>query len=142
MANPAYSTRYKLPDGRLAVNVTENKTLAAEDSGIVQNVITAGVTVTAPAVATQGVWTVRDGGVPVTSGPSGAVVSPANPTVDVNASDTLAGLNVEGTEADGKYLQVPSATAAIGDEISFANTGATNGGLVLPGTKGDWQREA
>ncbi len=142
MANPAYSTRYKLPDGRLAVNVTENKTLTAADSGIVQNVITAGVTVTAPAVATQGVWTVRDGGVPVTSGPSGAVVSPANPKVDVNASDTLAGLNVQGTASDGKYLQVPSATAAIGDEISFANTGATDGGLVLPGTKGDWQREA
>lgn len=142
MANPAYSTRYPLPDGRLAVNVTENKTLAAEDSGIVQVVTVAGVVVTGPAVATQGAWCVLDGGVRVTSGPAGAVISPANPTVDLNGSDTLAGLNVEGTEADGKYLKVPAATAKVGDELRWINTGATNGGLVLPDTKGDWQREA
>lgn len=142
MANPAYSTRYKLPDGRLAVNVTEAKTLAAEDSGIVQNVIAASVVVTLPATATVGVFTVRDGGVPETNGPSGAVVAPANPTVDPNTSDTVAGLNVEGTEADGKYLKVGASTAKVGDEISVLNTGATNGGVVLPGTKGDWAREA
>ncbi len=142
MANPAYSTRYRLPDGRLAVNVTENKTLAAEDSGIVQVVTVAGVVVTGPAVATQGAWTVLDGGVRVTNGPAGAVIDPARPTVDVNASDTLAGLNVEGTEADGKNLRVSAANARVGDEISWANTGATNGPIALPGTKGDWEREA
>ncbi len=142
MANPAYSARYTLPDGRLAVKVTEDKTLAAEDSGIVQVVTVAGVTVTSPATATQGAWTVLDGGVRATNGPDGAVISPANPKVDFNGSDTLAGLNVEGTEADGKYAQVPAATAAVGDELRWMNTGATNGGIVLPGTKGDWQREA
>lgn len=142
MANPAYSTRYTLPDGRLAVDVTENKTLAAEDSGIVQNVVAASVVVTAPAVATQGAWTVRDGGLRTTGRPNGAVTGAARPTLDVNASDTLAGLNVEGTEADGKNLRVGEATAQPGDEISIINTGATNGGLVLPGTKGDWAREA
>lgn len=139
MANPAFSTRYRLPDGRYAVNVTENKTLAAEDSGLVQNVTVANVTLTLPAVATQGVWTIRDGGVKVSNGPVGAVVSAAVPKVDPNASDTVAGFNVEGTEADGKYLT--NTGGQIGDEITIANTGATNGGLVTA-SKGDWAREA
>ncbi len=142
MANPAFSTRYRGHDGRLWIDVTENKTLAAEDSGLVQNVIAASVTLTAPATATVGSWTVRDGGVKSTNGPDGAIVSPARPIIDVNASDTLAGLNVEGTEADGKYIQVPSATAQPGDEITITNTGATNGGFVNGAVKGDWQREA
>lgn len=142
MANPAFSTRYKLPDGRLAVNVTENKTLAAEDSGIVQNVIAANVVVTLPATATVGAWTVRDGGIPETDGPTGAVVAPARPQVVPNGSDTVAGLNVEGTEADGKYLRVSANNAKVGDEIRVLNTGATDGGIILPGTRGDWEREA
>lgn len=137
MANPAFSTRYKLPDGRYAVNVTEAKTLAAEDSGVVQNVTVANTVVTLPATATVGTWTVRDGGVKATNGPAGAIVSAATPRVDPNASDTVAGFNVEGTEADGKYLTCSSA----GDEITVMNTGATNGGVVVA-SKGDWTREA
>ena len=139
MANPAFSTRYRLPDGRYAVNVTENKTLAAEDSGLVQNVTVASVVITLPAVATQGVWTIRDGGVKVTNGPEGAVVTPAIPTVDPNAGDTLAGLNVEGTEQDGKYRK--NTGGQIGDEITVANTGATNGGLII-NSVGDWVLES
>lgn len=146
MANPAFSTRYKLPDGRYAVNVTEAKTLTTADSGIVQNVTAASVTVTLPATATQGVWTVRDGGVKSTSGPNGAIVAPAYPKVDPNASDTVAGFNVSGTSADGKYLYTNTSTTATnagreGDEITIINTGATDGGLVLA-SKGDWLREA
>lgn len=139
MANPAFSTRYQLGDGRYAVNVTENKTLAAEDSGIVQNVIAASVTVTLPATATVGTWTIRDGGVAATNGPDGAIVSAAVVTVDPNANDTVAGFNVEGTEADGKYLRNTGGNP--GDEITISNTGATNGGVVLA-SKGDWAREA
>ncbi len=142
MANPAFSTRYRGHDGRLWIDVTENKTLAAEDSGLVQNVTTASVTLTVPATATVGSWTIRDGGVKSSGGPDGAIVSPARPIVDVNASDTLAGLNVEGTEQDGKYVQVPSATAQPGDEITITNTGATNGGFINGAVKGDWTREA
>lgn len=142
MANPAFSTRYKGRDGRLWIDVTENKTLAAEDSGLVQNVTAASVTLTVPATATVGSWTVRDGGVKETSGPDGAIVSAARPTIDVNASDTLAGLNVEGTEADGKYIRVAAATASEGDEITITNTGATNGGFINGAVKGDWEREA
>lgn len=139
MANPAFSTRYKLPDGRYAVNVTENKTLAAEDSGIVQNVTVASVTLTLPATATQGCWTIRDGGVQATSGAAGAIVNPSYPKVDPNASDTVAGFDVEGTEQDGKYLV--NTGGAYGDEITIQNTGATNGGIVVR-SKGDWLREA
>lgn len=139
MANPAFSTRYKLPDGRYAVNVTENKTLAAEDSGLVQNVTVASVTVTLPATATQGVWTIRDGGVKSTGGPAGAITTPALPKVDPNASDTVAGFDVEGTEADGKYLV--NTGGREGDEITIINTGAANGGIVLR-SRGDWLREA
>lgn len=139
MANPAYSTRYILGDGRLAVKVTENKTLAAEDSGIVQVVTVASVTVTLPATATQGCWTIMDGGVRPTDGPAGTITAPAFPKVDPNASDTVAGLNVEGTEADGKYLTNTSGNE--GDEITVINTGATNGGIIVNAV-GDWAREA
>lgn len=139
MANPAFSTRYRLSDGRYAVNVTENKTLAAEDSGLVQNVIAANVTVTLPATAVVGQWTVRDGGVSPTGAPSGAKTDPAVVTVDPAAGDTVAGFNVEGTEADGKYLR--NTGGQIGDEVTISNTGATNGGVVVA-AKGDWAREA
>lgn len=144
MANPAFSTRYRLSDGRYAVNVTEAKTLTAADSGIVQNVTAASVTVTLPATATQGVWTVRDGGVKTTGGPAGAIVSPAYPKVDPNTSDTVAGFNVSGTASDGKYLYTTTTGTGAGqpgDEITIANTGATDGGLVVA-SKGDWLREA
>lgn len=139
MANPAFSTRYRLPDGRYAVDVTENKTLAAADSGLVQNVTVAGIVVTLPATATQGVWTVRDGGVKGSGAAYGAKASAAAPKVDPNGSDTVAGFNVSGTSADGKYLV--SSSARIGDEITIANTGATDGGIVV-GSQGDWTREA
>lgn len=141
MANPAFTTRYKGRDGRLWIDVTENKTLAAEDSGLVQNVTVASVVVTLPATATVGAFTVRDGGVKVSGGPTGAITSAARPTVDPNASDTVAGLNVEGTEADGKYLRVASATAAEGDEITIVN-GPTNGGYISGAVIGDWERES
>lgn len=141
MANPAFSTRYRLPDGRIAVDVTEAKTLAAQDSGVVQNVTAASVTVTLPATATVGTFTVRDGGVASTNGPAGAIVGPALPKVDPNASDTVAGFDVEGTEADGKYLYNTEANGAQpGDEITIMN-GATNGGVVVA-SRGDWLREA
>ncbi len=142
MANPAFSTRYKGRDGRLWIDVTEAKTLAAEDSGLVQNVIASSVTVTLPATATVGSWTIRDGGVAASGAADGAIAAAARPTVDCNASDTVAGLNVEGTEADGKYLRVASASASEGDEITITNTGATNGGFINGAVIGDWEREA
>ena len=143
MANPAFSTRYQLPDGRIAVDVTEAKTLTASDCGIVQNVTVANVAVTLPATATMGVWIVRDGGVKSSGGPKGAIVSPATPQVTPNASDTLNGFNVTGTAADGKYVTNTGGVidAQPGDEITIVNTAATNGGLVQS-AKGDWVFQA
>jgi len=139
MANPAFSTRYRLNDGRYAVDVTEAKTLTAADSGFVQNVTATGVVVTLPATATVGTWTIRDGGVKATSAPAGAIVQPALPSVDPNGSDTVAGFNVQTTAADGKYLK--NTGGRYGDEITISNTGATDGGVVTA-SKGDWLREA
>ena len=141
MANPAFSTRYKGRDGRLYVDVTENKTLAAEDSGLVQNVTATGVTITLPATATVGTFTIRDGGVKASGAAAGAIAAPARPIVDPASGDTVAGLNVEGTEADGKYLRSAAATASEGDEITITN-GPTNGGTITGAVKGDWEREA
>lgn len=138
MANPAFSTRYRLPDGRYAVDVTEAKTLAAEDSGLVQNVTVANTVVTLPATATVGSWTIRDGGVSPSGAASGAKSGAATPRIDPNGSDTLAGFNVEGTEQDGKYIT--NTAGRIGDEVSIVNTGATNGGIIAA-SKGDWARE-
>lgn len=138
MANQAYAARYQLPDGRYAVNIDSAKTLAAEDSGLVQNVVATGVTITLPATATQGSWQIRDGGVPETDGPDGAIVSASVVTVDPNGSDTLAGLNQEGTEQDGKYFK--NTGGKPGDEIHIINTGATDGGLIAS-TKGNWIAE-
>lgn len=94
---------------------------------------------TLPATATQGVWTVRDGGIKATSAAAGTITAPAIVTVDPNASDTVAGFDVEGTEADGKYLR--NTGGREGDEITIQNTGATDGGIVVA-SKGDWPREA
>lgn len=140
MANPAYSTRYRGNDGRLYIDVTENKTLTAAESGLVQNVTAASVTVTLPATATVGTFIVRDGGVKATSGPTGAIVSAAAPKIDPDNADTIAGFNVSGTSADGKYLYQAAATAAPGDEVVITN-GPTNGGYV-ESSRGDWLREA
>jgi hypothetical protein len=121
------------------INVTEAKTLAAEDSGLVQNVTVAALTLTLPATATVGTWTIRDGGVAASSGAAGAIVSPSIPTVDFAAGDTLAGLNVEGTEADGK--SVSNTGGRVGDEITITN-GPTNGGYISAPVIGDWLRES
>lgn len=140
MANPANSTAYML-NGRLTVNVTEAKTLAATDCGYVQNVIYANGQILAPATATQGFWIVRNGGVPKTSGPVGSGDNGNLIEVDFNASDTAQGLNVSGTASDGKKLSNTALTAQIGDELSFINTGNTDGPIIVS-VKGIWAREA
>jgi hypothetical protein len=141
VANPANSTAYRLPDGRLAVNVTEAKTLAATDCGYVQNVI-GDVVVTVPATATQGRWVVRNGGKTITTGaPAGAIMDGALVEVDCNASDTMQGLNVSGTASDGKKLSNTAATSRYGDEIVIMNTGNTDG-PIIGDVRGIWAREA
>lgn len=138
MANPANSTAYVGQDGRVWVDVTEAKTLALADSGYVQNVIYANGAVVLPATAVLGVFTVRNGGVPVTSGPDGSGSDGNFIKLTPNASDKVAG-GVDGTYTDGKPFENTAATARIGDEIVVNNNGGTNGGVVQS-LKGTWVR--
>jgi len=138
MANPANTTAYRLPDGRMAVNVTEAKTLAAADSGYVQNVIYANGAVTLPATAVHGTFIIRNGGVPISGGPSGTGDDGNLITVTPNASDNVEG-GVDGTATDGKPFENTAATARVGDEITVINSGLTAGGMVS-GVKGIWVR--
>lgn len=142
MANPANTTAYVGPDGRLWVNVTEAKTLAAADSGYVQNVIYANGVCTGPAAATTGYFTVRNGGVPVTSGPTGTGSNGNLISFDPASGDTVIGFNVaDGTTADGKQLNNTAATSKVGDEISVLYSANANGPVVTE-IKGVWAREA
>lgn len=139
MANPATSTAYRLPDGRMAVNVTENKTLDADQVGFVQNIITDGLTITLPSVGPGLNYTLRNGGVPKTNAPAGTGddgslainLSPA-------AADKIQG-GVTGTATANKDLINTKATARVGDEVTIVG-GATTAWSVVS-IKGVWTRE-
>lgn len=136
MANS--TTIYQLPDGRNAVDVTENKTLAIKDCGVVQNVITDGLTVTLPATAAGLTYTVRNGGVPVTDGPAGtgddksAIVK-----IAPQAADFIAGHELTASDAD--TINNTKATARVGDEIQLI---AGTDGYNIVYSKGIWAQIA
>lgn len=135
MANPANTTAYKLGDGRMAVDVTEAKTLTVDDSGYVQNVI-GNVTVTLPATATLGTWTVRNKGKEISAdGPAGALTDGNTVAVSPNSADKIQG-GVAGTATDNKDLL----TTQQGAEVTVTN-GQTDGAVVTA-IKGTWTREA
>lgn len=139
MANS--TTIYSLPDGRRAVDVTENKTLAITDQGIVQVVKTDAITVTLPATVVAYSFTIRNGGEKVNdSGPFGAV---SNGTVAVNvspnASDLIAGGEIA-TAADNKDYINTKATSVVGDEVTLVGNGTT--GWNVTSQTGIWAREA
>jgi hypothetical protein len=139
MANS--TTLYRAQDGRTWVDVTENKTLALADCGIVQNVLTDAITVTLPATAGGLQFTVRNGGVAPSGAPAGAVSDASNlVTVAPNASDQISGLAF--TPADNKAALNTKATARVGDEITLLNDGAVGNGWVIASTKGVWARAA
>jgi hypothetical protein len=123
----------------MAVNVTEAKTLAAADTGYVQNVIYANGVVTLPSTAAGLVFTVRNGGVPVSaslagSGDDGNLIS-----ISPAALDLIEG-GVTGTATDNKDLQNTAATARIGDEVTLMGGDADGWNVVS--ISGVWTREA
>lgn len=137
MANS--TTLYRGQDGRTWVNVTENKTLALADCGIVQNVITDAITVTLPATTAGAFFVVRNGGAAPTSAAAGAVADQSVlVTIAPNASDQIAGAAF--TAADNKAALNTKATARVGDEMTLVGDG-TNGWNVGP-YKGTWARQA
>lgn len=141
MANPANTTAYRGQDGRLWVDVTENKTLAAADSGYVQNAIAANLVFTGPAAATNGHFIIRNGGVPINSEGSGADGMLVE--FDPASADTVIGLNVaDGTSADGKKLSNTAATSRIGDELVVRYEAGSTNGPIVESVRGIWAREA
>jgi hypothetical protein len=141
MANPANTTAYRGRDGRMWVDVTEDKTLGIADSGYVQNVIYDNAVISAPATATQGKWRIRAGGVKPTGTPAGAVGGKSMKlSVSPVAVDQIQG-GPAGTAVDNKDLVLAKATMAVGDFVEIQNTGETNGPIVTD-FKGTWNREA
>lgn len=143
MANP--TTLYNLPDGRRAVNVTENKSLVAADAGIVQNVIADGVTVTLPtsAAATVGAtFTVRNGGDAPTGAPAGAGSNESMAvTLSPIAADGISGAGF--TAAVDKDAINTKATAKVGDEMTVVGSGVTSAAAwFVTRFKGIWARQA
>jgi hypothetical protein len=128
-----------LTDGRQSVNVVANKTLALTDCGTVQNVQADGITITLLATIAGATFTIRNGGVPPTSGPAGAVGDQSLlVTIQPNSSDQIAGLGF--TATDNKTALNTKATAKVGDEITLV-ADATNG-WVVTNSKGTWARGA
>lgn len=137
MANS--TTLYRGQDGRIWVDVTENKTLALADCGIVQNVLTDAITITLPATAASLNFTVRNGG---DADANAAVGSGYNGSMAVNVSpqsgDKISGLAL--TPADNKDLINTKATAKVGDEVTLLADGTD--GYTVVSVKGTWAREA
>lgn len=141
MANS--TTVYRGQDGRMWVDVTENKSLVAADSGIVQNVIADAITLTLPtsAAATVGAtFIARNGGVPKTSGPAGT-------GDNGSALVTLAPVSADGitgnafTAATNKAALNTKATSQVGDEIQVVGSGVTSAAAwFIQSVKGTWVR--
>lgn len=124
---------------RQSVDVSTNKTLAAGDCGIVQNVIADAITITLPATVNGYSYVIRNGGVPKSGGPvgtgdDGSVLV----TIAPNASDYVMGNGF--TATDAKKVFNTKATAQVGDEIEIHADG-TNGWFINR-VVGTWVREA
>jgi hypothetical protein len=137
MANP--TTLYTLHDGRLAVDVTEAKTLAIGDQGVVQNVITDGVVVTLPATVVGYNFTIRNGGDNAANTSKGSVADgSALVSVIPNSSDLIAGMQLTASDADS--IDNTKATSKVGDEISLIGNGTT--GWNISALRGTWAQVA
>ncbi len=138
MANS--TTVYSLPDGRRAIDVTEAKTLAITDQGIVQVVKYDNAVITLPSTVVGYSFTIANGGVPKTSGPTGTGDNgSAKVSVSPAALDLIAGGEIA-TAADDKDYINTKATARVGDEVRIVGNGTTGWNVV--GQKGIWAREA
>lgn len=115
---------YRLPDGRIAIDVNANKTYAAADMGIVQNIIKDGLTHTLPATSAKLQLTFRNGGVPVTNGPVGSGSDQsATITLTPASGDSFTGAGIASPTIN-KTLQ--NVTGNIGDEVTIRGTGVND----------------
>lgn len=137
MANS--TTLYQLPDGRMAEDVTENKVLTLAHQGIVQNVITDGLTITLPATSAGARFNVRNGGAAKSGAPAGTGDDfSVAVTVSPNSADKIQGAEL--TAADDKDLVNTKATARVGDEVQLVGDGVD--GYNISYLRGIWARQA
>lgn len=135
-------------DGRLWIDVSATKTLLATEFGWVQNIVTDGLTLTMPASATVlagSTIILRNGGVPVTSGPVGTgsngqvgfVLTPAS-------GDGITGNGF--IAATDKGITYVKASGNIGDEVELccggANTAKAWNVARIRGKLAAWTRTA
>jgi len=130
---------YRGNDGRSYEDVTEAKTLAIQHQGVVQNVITDGLTLTLPATVVGYNFTFRNGGVPKSGAPAGTG-DDASAIVKIvpSANDLIAGLEL--TASDDDSINNTKATARVGDEIRIVGNGTT--GWNVDYAKGTWAQIA
>lgn len=139
---------YVGPDGRLWIDITATKTLLATEFGWVQNILTDGLTLTMPASATVlagATIILRNGGVPVTSGPVGSgsngqigfILTPAS-------GDGITGNGF--TAATDKGITYVKASGNVGDEVELscggANTAKAWNVARIKGKLAAWTRTA
>lgn len=138
MANS--TTLYVGDSGRTQVDVTENKTLALTDQGIIQNVITDAITITLPATAAGSSFFIRNGGVPASSAVGVGTGNDFSCLVTVApvAADKIQGLAF--TAADNKAALNTKATAKVGDFIEIIGDGVD--GYNITRARGVWARAA
>ncbi|MBM4644769.1 hypothetical protein GS464_20220 [Rhodococcus hoagii] len=114
---------------RKSAEVAASKTVAAADSGVVQNVTKDAVVVTLPATAAGLTVTIRNGG--KADGQVGFSISP-------NSADKIQGYGL--TSADNKDVINTKATARAGDEITLVGDGVD--GWFVQNATGVFDREA
>lgn len=135
-------------DGRLWIDVSATKTLLATEFGWVQNIVTDGLTLTMPASATVlggSTIVLRNGGVPVASGPVGSgsngqigfILTPAS-------GDGVTGNGF--TAATDKGITYVKASGNVGDEVELhcggANTAKAWNVSRVKGKLAAWTRTA
>jgi len=135
MANS--TTLYRLKDGRMAVDVTEAKTLALKDCGVVQNVTIDALTITLPAAVVNYSYTIRNGGVKATSGPTGSGSDGSVAiTIAPDGTEYMSGCELT-TDASDLVVNT-KATSQVGDEIGLVASTAT--GWLITKLKGTWAK--
>lgn len=124
---------------RVSASISADTTLDLTDCGVVQNVIADGKVITLPATTAGACFTIRNGGVPVTSGPTGSGSNESVlVTISPNASDKIQGGDLTGN--DNKDLLNTKATSQVGDEVTLVGDG-TDGWLIV-NLVGTWAKEA
>lgn len=135
LAGDPYSTR--AGRARIYENIDTSKTLAAIDSGTVQNVIADSQVITLPATVVGLTFTIRNGGAPTANAPIG---TGADGTVLVsiapNAADNIAGGSF--TAVDNKALNNTKVTANVGDEVTLVGDGVN--GWFIKNIIGTWAK--